>query len=172
VTRTVVVAGTAGGVGTTTVAALIALVAPAVGLLDHTSGQLVARGAPRDPLATSALVVHDLGAHALGRGAAALTAPDAIAVIVTAATPAGIADAAASLDALGPAARTANLVVVESFGRHDVSGAVRGVRQRFDGLAVVTLAQDRALAAGGAIAPERTSLRTRHAIEQLVAALR
>jgi MinD-like ATPase involved in chromosome partitioning or flagellar assembly len=167
--RTVVVAGTAGGVGTTTVASLIALVVRASALADHSSGQLVARGAPVDPASPSGIAVHDLGAHAGGVGLESLAAASAIPVIVTSATAAGIADAATALRALVqlPGSRSPLLVVVETFGRNDVSAALRAARLEFGQTTIVVMQQDRALAPGGPITVERTSMRTRHTIERV-----
>jgi MinD-like ATPase involved in chromosome partitioning or flagellar assembly len=167
--KTVVVAGTAGGVGTTTVAALIALVVRASALADHSSGQLAARGAPLDVAAGSGLAVHDLGAHAGGIGLESLAAASAIPVIVTSATVAGVADAAAALATLVQLApqRGSVLVVVETFGRNDIAAALRTARLDFALTTIVVLQQDRALAPGGPITVERTSQRTRNTIERV-----
>jgi MinD-like ATPase involved in chromosome partitioning or flagellar assembly len=167
--RTIVVAGTAGGVGTTTVAALVSVQVQAVELLDHTSGNLVSRGGSGS-VSGSGYAVHDLGAHALGQGIASLIAPTAIPVIVTSSTIAGIADATASLRAIVTANPAASpiLVVADVFGRHDVSAAARALRIEFGQVTIVFLQQDRALAAGGLIAFDRVSARSRQAIDQVV----
>lgn len=167
--RTIVIAGTAGGVGTTTVAALVSHQVQAVELLDHTSGNLVARGAVA-AAAGSGYAVHDLGAHALGQGILSLTTPTAIPVIVTSSTLPGMTDAAASLRAIIGANPAASLILVvaDVFGRHDVSAAARALRLEFGQVAIVFLPQDRALAAGGLIPLSRVSARSRQAIDQVV----
>ena len=168
--RTIVVAGTAGGVGTTTVAALVSHPVGAMELLDHTSGTLVSRGAVAVPSSGSGYAVQDLGAHALGQGILTLVAPTAIPVIVTSSTIAGMTDATASLRAIIAAKPAAApiLVVADVFGRRDVSAASRGIRMEFGQVTIVFLPQDRALAAGGLIQLSRLSARSRQAIDQVV----
>ena len=98
-TTTVHVAGTAGGVGTTTVAALLfaALSQDVLGapqLYDHAAGELGLRLPEGDDvrLVHSSLALHDSGAHAAA-AVERLADPHAVLVLVAAATPAGCAAA-------------------------------------------------------------------------------
>src|SRR4030095_14338860 len=105
------VAGTAGGVGTTTVAALIfaALSQDVLGsppLYDHAAGELGLRLPEGDEvrLVNPGLGLHDCGAHAaaaVGR----LANPHTVLVLVTAATPAGCAAADPVLGEIGAPSR-------------------------------------------------------------------
>lgn len=161
----IVVAGTAGGVGTTTVATLIARHIGTLDLLDHSGGGLAARGATEGwtPGGTHELL--DLGAHALD--SEALHAPTAIPVVVTAATPAGIA-LATDLRRSFPSSRPALMVCVEAFGRHDLGSARRMFRGEIGRGATTIIPQDRALSPGGPIPLSRISARTREEIARLV----
>ena len=95
-TTTVHVAGTAGGVGTTTVTALLfaALSQDVLGapqLHDHAAGELGLRLPEGDDvrLVHPGLVLHDSGAHAAA-AVERLADPHAVLVLVTAATPADV----------------------------------------------------------------------------------
>jgi hypothetical protein len=113
-TTMVQVAGTAGGVGTTTVAALIfaALSQDVLGapqLYDHAAGELGLRLPEGDDvrLVNPGLGLHDCGAHAaaaVGR----LADPHTVLVLVTAATPAGCAAADRVLDEIADPVDDAN----------------------------------------------------------------
>ena len=177
--RTVVVAGTAGGVGTTTVTALVwdAVVrrggTPSAS--DHTEGALAARlpvdasGAPpRDAVVT----LHDLGAHATGPGDV-FTAPESSAVLVTPATPAGLEGIRRALSRItahgegeGPAATV--VVVTEPFGRPRADEVVRAVTGEHPTVSVVRLPADPALAGSGALRPARLLPTTLRAAEAVV----
>lgn len=94
--RTVLVAGAAGGTGTTTVAALLAdAVGGRLGVVvqatDHSGGELAAR-LPTLQAATSRVTVHDMGAH-VGPAAALAATPENCLVVVGRATGDGVADA-------------------------------------------------------------------------------
>jgi len=178
----VVVAGTAGGVGTTTVTALLfhALVTsarPAPQLLDHTGGTLGARlpdGAEVTQL-DSRWQLHDLGPLAATAGVAALADPTSWLVVVAAATPRGCALAARTLDAVAAAPtgdgldRTV-LVLAAVAGRHRITTQVAAL-PRPGGREVVRFPADDALAAGGRIVAARFSRGTRQAVRQLVTSL-
>lgn len=161
----IVVAGTAGGVGTTTVAALIARQIGAIDLLDHSGGGLAARGAVDGVTGGGTRELLDLGAHALD--SEALHAPTAIPVIVTAATPIGIS-LAKDLRRSFPSSRPALMVLVETFGRHDLGSARRMFSGEIGRGATTMIPQDRALSPGGPIPHERISARTRDEIIRLV----
>jgi hypothetical protein len=103
-TTTVLVAGTAGGVGTTTVAALLfaALSQDVLGasqLYDHAAGELGLRLPEGDDvrLVNPGLSLHDCGAHA-SAAVQRLADPHTILILVTAATPGGCAAAERVLD--------------------------------------------------------------------------
>lgn len=177
-----VVAGTAGGVGATTVTALLfgglkseAGGAPA--LLDHTGGDLAARLPEGEGVAqvNDALRLHDLGRHALSAGVALLAEPGTRLVLVSAATPAGCALAERALaavvaeDGASGTSRTV-VVLVEVFGRHRIRGQLKRLSQA-QLPAVVVLGQDLTLAAGGRIVSSRLTRRTRRFGYQLLAAL-
>ncbi|WP_456845863.1 hypothetical protein [Cellulomonas sp. P5_C6] len=159
----VVVAGVAGGVGTTTVAALVwrALDAAApgrCGLLDHSGGTLHARAA--SSRTGGQVVVHDLGPHALAADSPALEDPSAVVVVVCASHSAGLAAATRALEALAPRSpgldRRALVVPVA------VSGP--GLAAREHPANVLALPRSRALAAGGVLpAPDRDARATRAA---------
>ena len=177
--RTVVVAGTAGGVGTTTVAALVwdAVVrrggTPSAS--DHTEGALAARLPVHARGAAShdaALTVHDLGAHATGPGDV-FRVPENSAVLVAPASPAGleaIRRALHRLTALGDGGGPTSTVVVvtEPFGRPRADDVVRVVTGEHPGVSVVRLPADPALAGSGALRPADLLPSTLRAAEAVV----
>jgi hypothetical protein len=173
----VAVVGTAGGVGTTTVAALLfAELAGGPGggprLLDHAAGQLEGRLAVHDRAATRhpETVLHDLGPRGHGLGLDRLH--DAVVVLVAPATPAGTGSADEALtriDQLGGSAALARVLVacVEVFGHHRLGSALVEVRSRLGEDRVMLVPRDRALAAGGPIPTVRLAPRTRQAQHRL-----
>lgn len=175
-------AGTAGGVGTTTVTALLfAAIADrgptAPVLLDHTAGSLGHR------LADSAVVhqlensdvVHDLGPNAVSVGLAQLGDPAAVLIVVGAATPWGCRLAAETVQAIrsahGPEALSRTVLsLVGVYGRtpikHPLAGlASSGVR------AVLSLPADPVLAVGELIPTGRLSRETQRFGDQLLRAV-
>lgn len=180
-TAQVIVAGTAGGVGTTTVTALLfdamsRLRHRAPQLADHTAGTLGARLPDGDevPAVDAERTVADLGPLALTVGADRLVDPEVGLVLVSAATPVGCALAGRGLDAAdrqGEQALGRTVVVLnEVFGRSRVRDSVRELAGRGPA-AVVLLGRDAALAAGGRIPRSRLSRDTHRAVERLVAVL-
>lgn len=171
----VVVAGTAGGVGTTTAAAMVfdglrASASGAPALHDHSGGDLGERLANGDEVARvdPLVAVHDLGAHALGPGVDVLADPHDVLVAVAPSTPLGFREAGALLadvaDRFGvPAVRRTVLVLNAPFGRYRDAPAVEALRGRYERLNVIELPRDPALAAGGRIALPRLAPRTRRA---------
>jgi hypothetical protein len=161
-TRRVLVAGTAGGVGTTTVTALLfaALSSSARGapqLLDHSAGELGLRLPEGDDvrLLDQQLALHDLGAL-VGAGIERLADPRTVLIVVAPATPAGCRAADGELDAVlaehGRAAlRRVLVVAVGVFGRHRITPALRALGERVGSRSVILLPQDLTLAAGGRV---------------------
>ncbi|HJY44754.1 MAG TPA: hypothetical protein VJ301_09025 [Propionibacteriaceae bacterium] len=182
-TTTVHVAGTAGGVGTTTVAALLfaALSQDVLGapqLYDHAAGELGLRLPEGDEvrLVHPGLALHDSGAHAAA-AVERLADPHAVLVLVTAATPAGCAAADRALDEIVSAHGVSQLrrvlvAVVGVFGRHRISPQLRGLGDRVGSRSVILLPQDLSLAAGGRIPLVRLSTYTVEAQRQLASVLR
>jgi hypothetical protein len=180
---TVHVAGTAGGVGTTTVAALLfaALSQDVLGapqLYDHAAGELGLRLPEGDDvrLVHRGLALHDSGAHAAA-AVERLADPHAVLVLVTAATPAGCVAADRVLDELVSAhgvgqLRRVLVAVVGVFGRHRVSGQLRALGDRVGTRSVISLPQDLSLAAGGRIPLVRLATYTVRAQRQLASVLR
>ncbi len=161
----VVVAGVAGGVGTTTVAALLRQVLGArCGLRDHSGGTLHARAgaAPAsDDGVVVVVVVHDLGPHALARDSAALEDPGAVVVLVCPSHRAGLASAVRALESLeprSPGLRERAMIVPVA-----VSGPGLPVRELTADVPVLALPRSRALAAGGALPPAERDLRATRA---------
>lgn len=179
-TRQVLVAGTAGGVGTTTVTALLfARLRDRSGgaptLFDHTAGRLGARLPEGDQarLVTEQLVLHDLGRHAQSVGVAALAEPACVLVVVSAATPVGCGLAAATLDEVrrsagGDGLSRTVLVLAEVFGRHRLRSQVRALAAEPGPAGVVVLPADSALATGGRIPQSRLSPATGRSVEALL----
>ena len=111
---TVQVAGTSGGVGTTTVVALLfaALSQDVLGapqLYDHAAGELGLRLPEGDEvrLVNPSLALHDCGAHAAA-AVQRLADPQSVLVLVTAATPGGCAAAERVLDEVSPSTESAS----------------------------------------------------------------
>lgn len=180
--RRILVAGTAGGVGTTTVAALLlgrfARTGHAPVAVDRTAGELLRRGASRPQAEDRRFRLHDLGRNAdaaLGE----LKAPGGLGVLVTADTEVGVELALAAVhrngSRRGAPAGTADRVVIvlaEVFGpsrlRQPVISTLRGapgVR------GVVRFRHDDALAAGESINTARLSRGTTNAVGELAAQL-
>ena len=176
----VVVAGVAGGVGTTTVAALLARTLGAT-ITDHSGGSLAARAgvaedggslAARAGVAEAAgslagrvgvaeagdVVVHDLGPHAGASSGSALEDPDVVVVIVCASHARGLAAARDAVAALSP--RTVALEQRTIL----VPVAVSGSRHPAKAPDAIRIPRSRALAAGGPLpTPERDLRITRAA---------
>ncbi|MDR0417356.1 MAG: hypothetical protein LBH76_08635 [Propionibacteriaceae bacterium] len=177
-----VVAGAAGGVGATTVAALLAAALTArTGLppkiTDHTGGAIADRVTTASPTATHS--VHDAGPHAAN--IAGLTAaPDACPVIV-AATTADSADTA--LFALqrftatpggkqdDPTRPQRGVIVINSTSPrkppHDTSAHLNRIAP---GAVVIALPWDPALALPGPVDPATTNPRTAQSVAQILQA--
>lgn len=161
----VVVAGVAGGVGTTTVAALLWTALHAarpgrVGMLDRSGGSfatLVGEGAGAVADGSADLVVQDLGPHALTPGAEALDPAGRVVVVVCGAHRDGLRSAAEALRGLAArtgqdATRRTVVVPVAAVGR--TRGSVPLLAQAREaglGGAVVPLRRDRTLAARGVL---------------------
>jgi hypothetical protein len=176
--RQVLVAGTAGGVGTTTITALLFSDwggrSGAPRLADHTAGDLGRRLSDGDQVGRL-----DESAVLVDVGPTAWSVVDELAdrrrrlVIVTAASPLGCDLAAECLERVETTsgadglARTA-LAVVGAGGRHRVAGRVRALgASRPELLGLVVVGPDPALAAGGRIPWSRLGRRTREASAQL-----
>jgi hypothetical protein len=185
----VVVAGTAGGVGTTTVAALLFArlsgdplsneSSGAPQLLDHSGGDLGPRLPEGDDSASldRNLAIHDLGPHALGEAVALLSDPGVILVMVTASTPGGLAVAERALGQIRDVHASSGVqrtlvVAVGVFGRHRVQAQSERIQNHFGRNGVVLLPQDAVLAPGGRIPLARLSAETRRATKQLANLLR
>ena len=179
-TSYVLVAGTAGGVGTTTVTALLfaALGADPAGpplLLDHSAGELGLRLSGGDDVrqVNRRVALHDLGPHA-DVAVARLAERHTLLVLVAPATPVGCA----ALDRLlsphdgQPRLQRILVVVAGVFGRHRITAELRALGQRIGQRSVVELPQDLALAAGGRIPTVQLSARTVRAQQHLTTVLR
>jgi hypothetical protein len=178
---TVHVAGTAGGVGTTTVAALLfaALSQDVLGapqLYDHAAGELGLRLPEGDDvrLVHRGIALHDCGAHAAALER--LADPLAVLVLVTAATPAGCVAADRVLDEVVSANGVSQLrrvlvAAVGVFGRHRVGPQLRALGDRVGSRSVILLPQDLSLAAGGRIPLVRLATYTLRAQRQLASVL-
>jgi hypothetical protein len=182
-TTMVQIAGTAGGVGTTTVAALIfaALSQDVLGapqLYDHAAGELGLRLPEGDDvrLVHPGLGLHDCGAHAAS-AAERLADPQTVLVLVTAATPVGckavdrVLDAVVSLHGAGQLRRVL-VAAVGVFGRHRVGAQLRAIGDRVGTRSVILLPQDLSLAAGGRIPLVRLATQTVRGQRQLASVLR
>jgi hypothetical protein len=182
-TTMVQVAGTAGGVGTTTVAALIfaALSQDVLGapqLYDHAAGELGLRLPEGDEvrLVNPGLGLHDCGAHAAA-AVERLADSHTVLVLVTAATPAGCAAADRVLDEIvarhgASQLRRVLLAAVGVFGRHRIGAQLRGLGGRVGTRSVILLPQDLSLAAGGRIPLIRLTTQTVRGQRQLASVLR
>ncbi|MBF4577751.1 hypothetical protein [Frondihabitans sp. VKM Ac-2883] len=172
----VVLAGTAGGTGTTTLAALVfesvrhSLEGSPV-LYDHSGGDLGARLTNGDDVAQldDSLALHDIGPHAATGGIDALEAPHDLLIAVTAASPAGLALADELLTAVSERFGSAGLsrVVVVANGATGYSrSAARlagALRDRFGQGCVAEFPSDTALAMDGRIPLTRLGLPARRA---------
>jgi len=169
-----VIAGTAGGVGTTTVAALLTdALAARVGVppkvIDHSGGDLVLRVAAASPNAEHS--VHDLGPHAV-------TAADVLAnggahLVIVASPDAECCDTA--LFALGRLAATAQavpvggrlergvIVINSTSRRRPPAVAAARVAQLAPGAVVIPLPWDESLAWPGPVDPARLAATTTQA---------
>lgn len=184
----VVVAGTGGGVGTTTVAALLAasLGTPvsAPQLLDHSGGALAARLDPAvlDRSVDERLAVHDLGATLYSAGVNALLTRDTVVVLVTAATVEGLRAATLALEhvrvvggSLAPA-RPLLVAVRQSSGRTARSAlkgsALQGVAAESGLVLAGVLPYDRTLLSAQAVSARALSAGTKNAIAAITTAVR
>lgn len=169
----VVLAGTAGGAGTTTLAALVfeslrhSLEGAPV-LYDHSGGDLGSRLTNGDDVAQldDSLALHDIGPHAFGGGIDALVAPHDLLLAATPASESGL-DLADELlsraaDRFGPSG-TSRLIVVANgaAGRSRIGRHVDRLRDRFGQGSVVVFPRDEALAIGGRIPLTRLGLPAR-----------
>ena len=182
-TTTVQVAGTSGGVGTTTVAALLfaALSQDVLGapqLYDHAAGELGLRLPEGDEvrLVNPSLALHDCGAHAVA-AVERLADPQSVLVLVTAATPGGCEAAERVLDAVVSRHGVSQLrrvlvAVVGVFGRHRIGPQLRALGGRVGTRSGILLPQDIYLAAGGRIPMIRLTTQTVRAQRQLASVLR
>ncbi|MET0590290.1 MAG: hypothetical protein ABWZ77_03855 [Naasia sp.] len=168
--RVVLVAGTSGGVGATTVTALLFSSLGAPELRDHTGGDLGARltGGDDVPQVDSALVLHDLGPHARGPLLDRLEEPGTFGVVVAPTTPAGFAAAEKVLadvrDRHGAAGlRRVLVALVGVFGSHPTSRPTEALENGFGRRSVVVIPRDAALAAGGRVPLNRLSRDSRRA---------
>lgn len=176
--RTVLVAGVAGGTGTTAVAALLAdAVGGRLGVVvqatDHSGGELAARLPSLGP-ATSRVTVHDAGAHV--RPAAVLAAtPENSLVVVGRATPDGVADVRSALAAMtdepDPTLLGRSVVVLVDRAPKPVTIDVGPVRDT-GVAALLVLRADRALARPGRIDTTRLGRPTVATVSELLSALR
>jgi hypothetical protein len=182
-TTMVQVAGTAGGVGTTTVAALIfaALSQDVLGapqLYDHAAGELGLRLPEGDEvrLVNPSLGLHDCGAHAAA-AVERLADPQTVLVLVTPATPGGCAAADRVLDEIvsrhgAHQLRRVLIAAAGVFGRHRISAQLRALGDRVGTRSVILLPQDLSLAAGGRIPLVRLTTQTVRGQRQLASVLR
>ena len=182
-TTMVQVAGTAGGVGTTTVAALLfaALSQDVLGapqLYDHSAGELGLRLPEGDEvrLVNPSLGLHDCGAHAAA-AVERLADPHTVLVLVTAATPGGciaadrVLDVAVARHGSGDFRRVL-VTAVGVFGRHRIGTQLRALGDRVGARSAILLPQDLSLAAGGRIPLVRLTTQTVRAQRQLASVLR
>jgi hypothetical protein len=180
---TVQVAGTSGGVGTTTVVALLfaALSQDVLGapqLYDHAAGELGLRLPEGDEvrLVNPSLALHDCGAHAAA-AVERLVDPHNVLVLVTAATPGGCNAAERVLDEVvsqhgATQLRRVLVAVVGVFGRHRIGPQLRALAGRVGTRSGILLPQDLTLAAGGRIPLVRLTTQTVRAQRQLASVLR
>jgi hypothetical protein len=159
----VVLAGAAGGTGTTTIAALVfeslrhSLEGAPV-LYDHSGGNLGGRLTNGDEVASldDSLALHDVGPHAFTGGVDALEAPHDLAVAVTSSTPAGLSEAgrllALAASRYGSAGSSRLLIVANgALGSVRSHPAVEALRDRYGQGSVLVFPRDEALALGGRI---------------------
>ncbi|MET0854722.1 MAG: hypothetical protein ABWY30_08825 [Microterricola sp.] len=178
----VVVAGAAGGVGTTTVTALLAAAlgtpVSAPQLLDHSGGALAARLDPAvlDRSVDERLAVHDLGATLYSAGANAVLTRDTVVVLVAAATVDGLRAAALALAHVravgGPLAPTRPLLVVVRQSGAPTESALKAAAAE-SGLELAgVLPYDRALLSAQTASARALSASSRNAIAAITAAVR
>lgn len=179
----VVVAGVGGGVGTTTVAALLAasLGTPvsAPQLLDHSGGALAARLDPAvlERSVDERLAVHDLGATLYSAGVNALLTRDTVVVLVAAATVEGMRAATLALEhvrAVGGQLAPARplLIAVRQGGARTPESALKGAAAE-SGLELAgVLPYDRALLSAQTASARALSAGTKNAIAAITAAVR
>jgi len=180
ITRRLLLAGTAGGVGTTTVTALLfsklyesGTAAPT--LLDHTAGALGARLPDGDEVRhlNIQLLLQDLGPHARPAGVAELADPNTLLVVVSADTAVGallareVVEAVYRTHGVTGTARTV-VVLVGVFGRRRVRHRVSALLTAPAPAGVVALPADPALAVGGRIPLSRLSPATSRSLEPLL----
>jgi MinD-like ATPase involved in chromosome partitioning or flagellar assembly len=180
--RRVVVAGVSGGVGTTTVAALLftKLSDRSVPrLVDHTGGDLGARltGGDDAGQVDASLTLHDLGPHADGALIDLLADPDVFGVVVAPTTSAGTADARRVLEAVrerhgSGGLRRVLVVIVGVFGQHRTARAEESLQNEFGRRSLVVIPRDPALAAGGRVPLNRVTGESRRAQDTLASYLR
>ena len=180
--RQVVVAGTAGGVGTTTVAALLFAglqhePSGAPVLQDRSSGELGLRLPEGDEVASldGNVQLADHGSHALRCGADGNLWE--VMVVVAPATARGLVDANEVLDAIEARhgkGRLRRVVVVLAavFGWHRLGEGMHRLRERVGTRSVILLPQDLSLAAGGRVPLVRLSTHSERAQWQLVGVVR
>ena len=175
----ILVAGTAGGVGTTTVAALLfsamsADAAAAPLLFDHSGGELGLRLPDGDDVrqVNSGVTLHDLGPHATA-AVVRLADPRTLVIVVAPATPAGCAAAEEVLEPVSERSlRRVLVAAVGVFGRHRIGPRLSALGGKVGARSVVWLPQDLSLAAGGRIPSVRLATHTVRAQRQLTSMLR
>jgi hypothetical protein len=177
----VVVAGTAGGVGTTTVAALLfdgmrARPLGAPQLLDHAGGDVGSRLPNGDEVsAVDPLVrLQDGGRHAARIGLDVLARPHDVLVIVAPRTPLGFADARALMarvdERTGTQGRRRTVLLLNApFGPVRDADELEALRSAYERRGVHALPRDPALAVGGRIAMPRLARPARRAAHDLAA---
>lgn len=175
--RTVLVTGVAGGVGTTTVAALLAhavggRLGAVVQVTDHSGGEVAAR-LPALDAATSRVTVHDAGAHVQPAAVLAAT-PENCLVVVGRASADGVEDARAALGALAhqpdPTLLARSVAVLVDRARRPTTIDVRPVLDTGVG-AVLLLRADPALGRPGRIDVDALEPTTTATVAELLAAL-
>lgn len=171
----VLVAGTTGGAGTTTVAAMVfdglrTATAGAPVLYDHSGGDIGERLPNGDEVRhiDDRIALQDLGPHALRVAARTLERRHDVLVAVAPGPPFGLLDARTLLETVRAAhgvggLRRALLVLNAPFGPWNDPRAVEALRADFERLNVLVLPRDAALAAGGRIALPRLAAGTRRA---------
>lgn len=177
----IVVAGTSGGVGTTTVAALLfdglrARPQGAPALFDHSGGDLGSRLPHGDEVASvdHAVAVQDAGRHATRIALSVLERPHDLLVVVAPATPLGFEEAQGVLDAVTASTGTQGrrrtmLVLTEPFGPVRAAAELERFRAGWERRAVHPLPRDPALAVGGRIARPRLRAATGRSVHALTA---
>jgi MinD-like ATPase involved in chromosome partitioning or flagellar assembly len=180
--RRVVVAGVAGGVGTTTVTALLFTTLSGDSsprLVDHSGGDLGARltGGDDAGRVDRSLSLHDLGAHADGALIDLLAEPDVFGVVVGPTTEAGTADVRRVLEKVrerhgSGGLRRILVVVVGTFGQHATARAEEALQNEFGRRSLVVVPRDPALAAGGRVPLNRVNAESRRAQGTLASYLR